>query len=291
MVASKLQQYLAYYRRSASGAGGGDGRILSPLALDEYYDGAAIAATVNGNLPYYMNFGYWRPDTRSIEEASNELMRMIVGELRDHSRRPRPWVRILDVACGLGATTKYLWGECPSASIFGINITDRQLECCRRIAPQCDFRTMTATAIEFEDEYFDCVTCIEAAFQFRTRKRFIEEAFRVLAPGGVLALTDVLVRAEAHAVSHMFSSHHPPENQVATIEAYRDLVLDSGFSQCRLMDITEPGAKSFFRFQTANLNALWQQGRISFSALQRQLAEQWLHEAILEAQILCIAVK
>ena len=94
---------------------------------------------------------------------------------------------------------------------------------------------MDATQLDFDDATFDHVFCVEAAFHFRTRARFLREAYRVLKPGGTLVLTDMLFgkgATERSAVLH-------PGNYVAGPSAYRLVLEGAGYEDVRVVDATE----------------------------------------------------
>ena len=137
----------------------------------------------------FYNFGYWTPETKSQREASETLVRKLLEFL------PEKGGTILDVACGMGATTGMLLEQYAAPTVVGVNISLNQLSVAHESVADCSFIAMDATRLAFEDESFDDIICVEAAFHFTTRADFLKEAFRVLKPGGHLVHSDILQRS------------------------------------------------------------------------------------------------
>jgi cyclopropane fatty-acyl-phospholipid synthase-like methyltransferase len=117
----------------------------------------------------FYNYRVFEKGLKTYQEACENLMERLLSFI------PQKRGNILDVACGKGASSRHLL-RC-YADVTGINISERQLEKCRVVAPNVKFIQMNATALNFDNESFDDVICVEAAFHFETRARFLRKLF------------------------------------------------------------------------------------------------------------------
>lgn len=183
----------------------------------------------------FHNFGYWMEDTSSQKQACENLMEKLLAFI------PERKGTILDVACGSGATTRYLLRYYNPSEVTGINISSKQLETCKTNAPGCTFLQMDASKLGFGDSVFDNIICVEAAFHFDTREDFLRKAWRVLNPGGHLVLSDILGRRWTAKWHH----HIPKKNWVKDLEEYKLVYLRAGFEEVEVVDATKECWKQF----------------------------------------------
>jgi SAM-dependent methyltransferase len=99
----------------------------------------------------------------------------------------RHGTRVLDVATGPGCLAAGAARR--GASVTGIDIDDSMVKLARRRHPELDFRKADAQALPFDDCSFDAVVGNFLVHHLRSASDAIAEFVRVLAPGGLLALT------------------------------------------------------------------------------------------------------
>jgi MPBQ/MSBQ methyltransferase len=255
------------------------GKALKPRAIGAFYD-LYLLGFSDSEPSRFMNYGYWYPTTQNKTIAQENLMEKLVSGIQDRSGR------ILDVACGTGATTRFLGNHWNPAHIFGINVSTKQVSKCRQ-GSSCSFCVMDAASIAFSDDSFQSIICVEAAFHFDTRERFLRDCVRLLKPGGVLALTDLLLHEAGHDLLPMW----PRANWLPNVSEYHNLLLRVGFSHANVIDITEEGWRSYARHTFAELHDEWMLGKSDFPRLQQNLAWMYRLAATHKYNLMCFAVK
>ena len=94
-------------------------------------------------------------------------------------------VRLLDVACGSGLALEL--ASIYGAEIAGIDASPRLVAVAKDRSPEADIRVGDMHTLPWEDESFDVVTSFRGIWG--TTPKAVEEARRVLVPGGRLAMT------------------------------------------------------------------------------------------------------
>lgn len=183
------------------------------------------------------NLGYFTPQTQTHSQACEQLVDQMVGMLA------RQTGKLLDVACGLGGTTRCLAKYFAQDQIHGINLSEMQLQACRGRLPAAHFQQMPAERMAFADATFDVVVCIEAAMHFKGRREFLSEAFRVLKPGGELLVADMPFHEEPESFPAVLSG----QEIYGTVEDYCSLWGACGFTELTVRDVSEPVWRGFVR--------------------------------------------
>ncbi|HYV19518.1 MAG TPA: methyltransferase domain-containing protein [Verrucomicrobiae bacterium] len=229
----------------------------------------------------FANFGYWEPGTKNAKEASENLMERLLAFL------PEKKGTILDVACGKGATTRHLCRSYPPETVTAVNLSEKQLETARANAPGATFARMDAVDLRFPDSSFDAVVCVEAAFHFDTRERFLREALRILKPGGRVVLSDVLMTLDAERRRE----HRHEANYLADPSAYETLLRRVGFASFTVQDVTEESWRGFFRYITAFWHERFLREEIDRRTLERCLETNYARVGDLTYYLLVTAQK
>ena len=153
---------------------------------------------------------------------------------------------VLDVGCGIGGPARYLAVE------FGCRVTGLDLteEFCRvaamlaeltGLADRVDFRQGDALDMPFEDASFDLVWTQHASMNIADKDRLYGEMYRVLKPGGRLALYDIVAGNGGPLHFPVPWARRPEISFLTTPDELRAGVAVAGFRVDVFRDVSEAG--------------------------------------------------
>jgi len=97
--------------------------------------------------------------------------------------------RVLDIACGTGVVTRHCADLAGAAgTVIGLDLNDAMLAVARRVRPEIEWRQGDAADLPFDNDAFHAVTCQFGLMFMPDRPKALSEMWRVLAPGGRLAV-------------------------------------------------------------------------------------------------------
>lgn len=153
---------------------------------------------------------------------------------------------VLDVGSGLGGASRYL-ASAFGCRVTGLDLTEAYCETAQMLADRLGlgsyvtYRHGNALAMPFEDASFDVVWTQHASMNIREKDQLYAEVWRVLRPGGLFALYDVLAGPGGSLHFPVPWTREPSLNFLITPEALRELLEEMGFRILSWRDSSEAG--------------------------------------------------
>jgi len=152
--------------------------------------------------------------------------------------------RVLDVGSGVGGTSRCLAREF-GCHVTGIDLTDEYCRAAAMLSARIglgelvDYRQGDATNLPFPDHSFDIVWTEHVAMNIPDKPRLYREMYRVLKPGGTLAIYDILAGPSGPVLFPVPWARTPESSFLATPDELRKLLEESGFKVTAWSDTTD----------------------------------------------------
>lgn len=163
----------------------------------------------------------------------------------------RPGLRVLDVGSGLGGTARYL-ARRHGVEVTGIDLTAEYVQVAESLthrvglADLVRFRQGSATDLPFPDGSFDRVCLLHVGMNIADKAALFAEISRVLVPGGILGLYDVVLTGSGDVAYPLPWAATPATSFLAGPDRYRELLTRAGL-RVRMERDRRDFALEFFR--------------------------------------------
>ncbi|MBL4607565.1 MAG: methyltransferase domain-containing protein [Pseudomonadales bacterium] len=139
---------------------------------------------------FSLHYGYYDADHTRHKTAVLNMNRILAQKagIKDGDK-------ILDAGCGIGGSCLWLANHY-DVECTGINICEFQLKKARKLSKErnldsrVNYQVRSFLETGFEDNTFDVVWGMESVCYAENKKEFLEEAYRILKPGGRVAVAD-----------------------------------------------------------------------------------------------------
>jgi len=165
----------------------------------------------------------------------------------------KPGMVVCDICSALGAPARHLATKY-GVTVKGVDATKTMIQKAKertksaKLEYMIEFYEGNAMDLPFKKETFDVVWGQEAWCYVTDKNRLIQEAYRVLKPGGLIGFTDWIITGKITSteLDPLYDSMAFP--YMECLEGYQELLKNVGFKVLEAIDNTEAFAKHFDQY-------------------------------------------
>ena len=207
----------------------------SPISVASHYDDLDLFYREIWGL--HIHHGLWRKGDETSSIATVELVEHLMRDVDLPTN-----AQICDVGCGYGETSRYLANRF-NAKVTGLSVSEKQLRFAKSLGanPSVTLLLQDWMTNNLEANSFDLVISIESSEHMPDLKKFFEEAYRVLRPGGTLKVCAWLSKngPESWELDHLLQPLCTEGRmRLCDRDEYLSLIQQTGFREFDFEDIS-----------------------------------------------------
>ena len=197
-----------------------------------------------------------KPRVTQCQKPSGWLGRLVLRNMNARHSGVTDWglshvlvekqFTILDVGCGGGRTVGKLAAMASEGKVYGVDYSAASVAVATKTNQEwirtgrVEVREGNVLALPFADDTFDLVTAVETHFWWPDLPAGFREIFRVLRPGGRVAVIGEIYKGAQTTMAKLVEKHAPKTGmQVLTPDEHAQMLSDAGFTDVQIA--TEPG--------------------------------------------------
>ncbi len=214
--------------------------------------------------PYsFSNFGFWNSESANYADAALEFCKQATVDISSLKNKEYA----VDVGAGLGGSSIFLASEIGFSQVRYINLKGSQSDFAETEFQRLGLNQISVQKTSWEgiqdlpSNQISAILVLDCFYHFHDQAKAIREMFRILKPGGRIAITDVAFPKVAETSLGWFGSFLSqialiPSSNWGTLQKNEDYLVQSGFRTLRSEDWSKhlfPGFAQFCKSQSFTL--------------------------------------
>jgi ubiquinone/menaquinone biosynthesis C-methylase UbiE len=148
---------------------------------------------------------------------------------------------ILDIGCGGGRTLGKLAALATQGKVYGVDYSEASVRVSQKINTafiaegRVEIQQSSVTQLPFADNTFDLITAVETHFWWPNFADDLREVFRVLKPGGQLAIIAEVYKGAPALASRLVEKTAPQSGiRMLTPDEHRCLLANAGYTDIQV---------------------------------------------------------